>query len=142
MFNLLLLPRVRATSQQFFSTKISGQVAHTWIKVTKMSEVTGQMVMNCQSENVYCFLNTLHKLNYFSSCYSVGNHTSQSVSPAQAVGTKLHPKASLKVTLTQVQGPAPPGQAGAWNAAHAFSAYLVSLQHTLKVGFSGCQKIS
>lgn len=107
-----------------------------------MSEVTGQLVMNCQSENVYCLLNTLHKLQHLSSFYSVGSHTSQFASQAQAVATKMHPIAPLKVTLTQVQGPDPPGQAGAWNAAHAFLAYLVSLQHTLKVDFSGCQKIS
>lgn len=98
----------------------------TWIKVTKMSEVTGQRIMNCQSENVYCFLNTLH-LKHLSSCYSVGSHTSQYAAQAQAVGTKMLPIAPLKATLTQVQGPDPPGQAGAWNAAHAFLAYLVSL---------------
>lgn len=96
----------------------------TWIKVTKMSEVTGQLVMNCQSANVYCFLNTLHKLKLLSSCYSVGNHTSQYASQAQALGTKMHPIAPLKARLTQVQGPDPPGQAGAWNTAHAFLAYL------------------
>lgn len=105
-----------------------------------MSEITGQLVMNCQSENVYCLLNTLHKLKHLSSCYSVGSHTSQYASQAQAVTTKMHPIALLKVTLTQVQGPDPPG--GAWNAARAFLAYLVSLQHALKVDFSGCRKIS
>lgn len=133
-------PRGRATSQHLLSTKISGQVAH--LDQSYQNEVTGQLIMNCQSENVYCFLNTLHKLKHLSSCYSVGSHTSQYASQAQAVGTKMLPTAPLKATLTQVQGPDSPGQAGAWNAAHAFLAYLVSLQRALKVDSSGCQKIS
>lgn len=107
-----------------------------------MREVTGQLVMNCQSENIYCVLNTLHQLKPLSCCYSVGNHTSQYAPQAQAVGTRMHLIALLRAALTPVQGPHPPGQAGAWNAARAFSAYLVSLQHALKADFSGCQKIS
>lgn len=58
----------------YFSTKTSGQV--TSMQVIKMSQFTGQVVTDCQSENVYCLLNTLHKLKDLSSNYSLGNHTS------------------------------------------------------------------
>lgn len=94
-----------------------------------MSQFTGQVVTDCQSESVYCLLNTLHKLKHLRSYYSVGNLVCLK-SPKQSVQRCI-----LSPTLSNTNSS--PGSRFTWTC--CCLERCSHLQNRFEVDFLGCQ---